>query len=314
MKNFAVIGVAGYVAPRHLKAIADTGNSVVAVTDPHDNVGVIDRYFPDAKYFREIERFDRYLEKLRRRSDAERVQYVSICSPNYLHDAHCRLALRVRAHAICEKPLVINPWNLDALSDIEAETGYRIHTILQLRLHPAVIALRDKLAAQRRQRVEVRLHYVTPRGAWYHASWKGEEDKSGGLVTNIGIHFFDMLMWLFGRADHWEVYQRTRDRAAGLLELEWASVHWRLSVNRADLPASTVAAGKSSFRSLTLDGEEFEFSDGFTELHTRSYEHVLAGQGFGIGDARPSIEIVHRIRQAEVVVPRGAASTVFAGG
>lgn len=313
MSNFAVIGVAGYVAPRHLKAVADTGHSVVAVTDPHDNVGIIDRYFPEAKYFREIERFDRYLEKLRRKSDAERVHYVSICSPNYLHDAHARLALRVRAHAICEKPLVINPWNLDALSDIEGETGYRVYTILQLRLHPAVIALRDKLAGRSRKRVDVRLHYVTPRGAWYHASWKGEEEKSGGLVTNIGIHFFDMLMWLFGRADHWEVYQRSRDRAAGLLELEWATVHWRLSVNRADLPESAVAANKSSFRSLTLDGEEFEFSDGFTELHTRSYQHILAGQGFGIADARPSIEIVYRIRQADVVVPRGAAAAFVAG-
>lgn len=301
MKNFALTGVAGYIAPRHLKAMADTGNNLLAVTDPHDSVGMIDQYFPAARYFREIERFDRYLEKLRRQSEEHRVHYVTVCSPNYLHDAHVRLALRVRAHAICEKPLVINPWNLDALADIENETGCRIYNVLQLRVHPAVVALHQKLQSQRqRERMDICLSYVTRRGAWYHSSWKGDEAKSGGLVTNIGIHFFDLLMWLFGNSERSVVHLRTPERVAGRLELGGATVRWFLSVDANDLPEDCRKRGKFAHRSLTMDGEEFEFSEGFTDLHTLVYKDILAGGGFGIEDARPSIALVHDIRQAEV--------------
>ena len=309
MKNFAVIGVAGYIAPRHLKAVQDTGNRVVAVTDPHDNVGILDRFFPDARYFREIERFDRYLEKLRRISDAERVHYVTICTPNYLHDAHVRLALRVHANPICEKPLVINPWNLDALAELEQETGSRIYNILQLRLHPSVQELKRKLDTQRKAgKVEIELSYVTRRGAWYLASWKGDESKSGGLVTNIGIHFFDMLMWLFGKVEKSTVHLRSPEKVAGSLELENARVKWFLSVDVNDLPEENRKAGKFAYRSLTLDGEKFEFSDGFTDLHTLVYQDILGGGGFGVEDARPSISLVYDIRKAEVTAgQRGEA-------
>jgi UDP-N-acetyl-2-amino-2-deoxyglucuronate dehydrogenase len=264
-------------------------------------VGVVDRYFPEAKYFREIERFDRFLEKTRRAAEKDRVHYVSVCSPNYLHDAHTRLGLRVRAHVICEKPLVIKPWNLDPLLDIEAETGARVYAVLQLRLHPAVQALHAQLiAAQRRDPVDVVLTYVTRRGAWYHASWKGDEARSGGLLTNIGIHFFDMLVWLFGSPVRREVHIRTPERVAGLLELQHARVRWLLSVDEADLPRDLRDTGKHAHRSLTLDGAEFEFSEGFTDLHTAVYRDVLSGGGFGIADARPSIELVHQLRVAEV--------------
>lgn len=301
MKNFALIGVAGFIAPRHLKAIADTSNNLLAITDPHDSVGVIDSYFPTARYFREIERFDRHLEKLRRQGEQNRVHYVSICSPNYLHDAHVRLALRVQAHAICEKPLVINPWNLDALADLEAETGCRIYNVLQLRVHPAVVALREKLRGEaHRSRMDICLAYVTRRGAWYHSSWKGDESKSGGLVTNIGIHFFDLLMWLFGPPDKSVVHVRRPECIAGRLELAGATVRWFLSVDQKDLPEAARQKGKCAYRSLTMDGEEFEFSEGFTDLHTLVYKDILSGGGFGIEDARPSIALVHGIRQSEI--------------
>jgi UDP-N-acetyl-2-amino-2-deoxyglucuronate dehydrogenase len=300
MRNFALIGAAGYIAPRHLEAIQSTGNRLVAAADPHDSVGILDRFFPDCRFFTEIERLDRFLEKLRRRPEDEQVHYVSICTPNYLHDAHVRLALRVRAHAICEKPLVINPWNLDALQELEAEYGRRVFTILQLRVHPALLALRERLlAGDRAGRRDVRLTYVTRRGSWYHTSWKGSEEKSGGVVMNIGIHFFDMLMWLFGGVDRSVVHGRDDERAAGRLELERASVRWLLSLDGRDLPDAARAAGKSAYRSLTVDGEEIEFSDVFAGLHTKVYEETLAGRGFGIADARPSIELVYRIRRSE---------------
>ncbi len=296
-KNFALTGVAGFVAPRHLKAIKDTGNRLVAAVDPHDAVGVLDRYSFDVRFFTEIERFDRHLEKLRRGPDASRVDYVSICSPNHLHDAHIRLALRVGAHAICEKPLVINPWNLDALQDLERETGRRVHTVLQLRLHPQLIALRERLRAEPPDgRHEVSLTYITARGRWYDVSWKGSAERSGGIVTNIGIHFFDLLLWLFGAATACEVHVRDDHRVGGFLELERARVRWFLSTDSADLPFAPEPGVKTTLRSITVDGGEVEFSDGFTDLHTRVYEEVLAGRGFGIDDSRPAIALSHRIR------------------
>jgi len=295
--NFALTGAAGFVAPRHLKAIKDTGNRLVAAVDPHDAVGVLDRYSFDVRFFTEIERFDRHLEKLRRGPEAGRVQYVSICSPNYLHDAHIRLALRVGAHAICEKPLVINPWNLDALQELEQETGRRVYTVLQLRLHPQLIALRDKLRAAASAQHDVCLTYCTSRGRWYDVSWKGSEERSGGIVTNIGIHFFDLLLWLFGSVKTCEVHLRDDRRIGGFLELERARVRWFLSTDNTDLPFVPEPGVKTTFRSITVDGDEVEFSDGFGDLHTRVYEEVLAGRGFGIDDGRPAISLSHRIRQ-----------------
>ena len=303
-KNFAVTGVAGFVAPRHLKAIADTGNRLVAAVDPHDAVGLLDRFGFDVRFFTEFERFDRHLEKLRRVPDADRVQYVSICSPNYLHDAHLRLALRVGADAICEKPLVINPWNLDALQELERETGRRIYTVLQLRLHPALVAFREKLRAESRgRRHHVQLAYLTARGRWYDVSWKGVEERSGGIVTNIGIHFFDLLVWLFGGVQSSEVHLREAKRAAGTLVLKHADVQWFLSADASDLPFEPKPGVKTTHRAITVDDEQLEFSEGFTDLHTRVYEEALAGRGFGIDEARPSIELSHRIRTAAITRP-----------
>lgn len=299
-KNFGLIGVGGFVAPRHLRAIADTGNRLIAACDPFDSVGVIDQYFPDAAFFTEVERFDRFLEKQRRRSEEERVHYLSICSPNYLHDAHVRLALRVGAHAICEKPLVISPWNLDQLAALEAEYQARVYTVLQLRLLPALAELKAKLEAEPGKKHDVVLSYVTRRGRWYQVSWKGSDEKSGGLAMNIGVHLFDLILWLFGPVQRLEVHAYEKDRVAGLVELERANVRWFLSTNAGDLPEEARRAGKTAFRSLTLDGEELEFSTGFGDLHTRVYEDVLAGGGFGIEDARPSIDLAYRIRTAEV--------------
>lgn len=301
MKNFAITGVAGYIAPRHLQAIQATGNRVVAACDPHDAVGLLDRYSFDVRYFPEFERFDRHLEKLRRGPEENRVHYVAICSPNYLHDAHIRLALRVGADAICEKPLVINPWNLDALEEIEHETGRRVHTILQLRLHPQLVALREKLQRETKSgtRHDVQLSYITTRGRWYDVSWKGVEERSGGIAMNIGIHFFDMLLWLFGPVHEVAVHMRDPRRMAGLLELERARVRWFLSTETADLPFAPEPGKRTTHRSITVDGAEVEFSEGFTDLHTRAYEEVLAGRGFGIKDARASIELVARLRRAE---------------
>jgi UDP-N-acetyl-2-amino-2-deoxyglucuronate dehydrogenase len=294
-------GVGGYIAPRHLKAIQDTGNRLVAAADPHDAVGVLDRYSFDVRFFNEIERFDRHLEKLRRGPVENRVDYVSICAPNHLHDAHIRLALRVGAHAICEKPLVINPWNLDALQDIERETGQRVYTVLQLRVHPQLVALRERLLADRGRRHSVRLTYITARGPWYDVSWKGNVERSGGIVTNIGIHFFDLLCWLFGAVGKSEVHAHDTHVAAGFLELAHADVEWFLSTDSAHLPFAPQPGTKTTFRSITVDGDEMEFSEGFTDLHTRVYEQVLAGSGYGIDDARPSIELTSSIRQAAVV-------------
>jgi UDP-N-acetyl-2-amino-2-deoxyglucuronate dehydrogenase len=301
-KNFALIGVGGFVAPRHLKAIADTRNQLLAACDPSDSVGVLDSYFREAKFFTEVERFDRFLEKQRRKSDAERIHYLSVCTPNYLHDAHVRLALRVGAHAICEKPLVVSPWNLDQLAALERETDARVYTVLQLRLLPPLIELRRKVA-ESAARHQVVLTYVTRRGPWYHTSWKGNPDKSGGLPMNIGIHFFDLLHWIFGDAQRCDVHVREQDRWSGYLELEKADVRWHLSIRHDDLPAESAAKGRPAFRSITLDGEELEFSDGFTDLHTKVYNQILEGGGYGLEDARPSIEIGYRIRTSEVTAP-----------
>ncbi len=300
MKNFALIGAAGYIAPRHMKAIKETGNNLVAALDKHDAVGVIDSYFPDADFFTEFERFDRHADKLRRMGDEQKLHYVSIASPNYLHDAHIRFALRIGAEAICEKPLVLNPWNLDALVDVENETGRKVNAVLQLRLHPAILALKEKMEHLTMDRkVDIDLTYITPRGRWYLISWKGDVSKSGGIAANIGVHFFDMLQWIFGPARWMKVHLAQPTRISGYHELERARVRWFLSLERSDLQQATRSDGKTSFRSLTIDGEEYEFSDGFTDLHTATYAEVLKGNGFGLEDVRRSIETVYEIRNAK---------------
>jgi UDP-N-acetyl-2-amino-2-deoxyglucuronate dehydrogenase len=304
-KNFAITGVAGYVAPRHLKAIKDTDNRLVAAVDPNDSVGVLDSFFEQVAFFTEFERFDRHIEKLRRRSDSAHVDYVSICSPNYLHDAHARFALRVGADAICEKPLVLNPWNIDALQELEAESGHRIYTVLQLRVHPSLIALRDKILREPPDRMhEIQLTYITSRGRWYLVSWKGQVERSGGLATNIGIHFFDLLIWLFGDVKHSEVHFANPYKTCGYIELKRAQVRWYLSIDKDDLPPEIMGKGQRTFRSITVDGEEIEFSGGFTDLHTVVYQEVLKGKGFGLEDARPSIVLAHDIRNANPALIR----------
>lgn len=300
VKNFALIGAAGYIAPRHMRAIKETGNKLVAALDPFDSVGIIDSFFPEADFFIETERFDRHIDKLRRKNE-NKIDYISICSPNYLHDAHIRLALRNQADAICEKPLLLNPWNIEGLVDIEKESGKKIHNILQLRQHPVIIDLKnkfDKLPNDKKHNIN--LTYITSRGKWYYYSWKGEAAKSGGIVTNIGIHFFDMLTWIFGKAQSSHLHLMQPNKASGLLELEKANVSWYLSLDNNDLPKNATDNNLSTFRSITIDDEEIEFSGGFTDLHTLSYKNILAGNGFGIEDARSSIEIAHTIRNQEL--------------
>lgn len=304
MKNFAMIGTAGYIAPRHLMAIRDTGNDLRAALDPFDSVGILDSYFPHAHFFTEFERFDRHIDKLRRKGT--KIDYVSICTPNYLHDSHIRFALRNRADAICEKPLVLNPWNLEALKEIENETGSKVYNILQLRLHPSIIELKEKIANAPADKMhDVDLTYLTSRGNWYFNSWKGDQNKSGGIATNIGIHFFDMLSWIFGPVKENIVHVLDVDRAAGFLHLAKARVRWFLSVNDTYLPDEVKKKGQRTFRAITVDGSEVEFSEGFGNLHTRSYEEILKGNGFGLQEALPSINIVHDIRVATPVKPTG---------
>lgn len=303
-KKFALIGAAGYVAPRHMKAIKASGGDLVVAFDPKDSVGILDSYFPDARFFVEFERFDRHVDKLRR--NGEKIDYVSICSPNYLHDAHCRFALRSDADAICEKPLVLNPWNLDALAQLEREHEHRICTILQLRLHPAIKSLKEAVRASTKNEFSVDLTYITPRGPWYHTSWKGDDPKSGGVATNIGIHFFDALIDIFGPVTRSVVHLRDADRCAGYLECGRARVRWYLSIDRHDLPAGS-GAKNPSYRSMTVDGADVEFSSGFTDLHTLSYEEILAGRGFGIQDVRPSIELASDLRSAPIAPNSGEA-------
>jgi len=299
MKRFALIGAAGYIAPRHMKAIRETGHDLVAVFDPNDSVGIIDSHFPDAHFFTEFERFDRHIDKLRR--NGQGVDYIAVASPNYLHDSHMRFALRSGADAICEKPLVLNPWNIDGLKEIEADTGCKINTILQLRLHPAIIALRDKVAASEDHVHDVDLTYITSRGNWYLQSWKGDEKKSGGIATNIGVHFYDMLHFVFGAVQENIVHLNTPTKAAGFLRYERARVRWFLSIDVNDVPSTERAQGKRTFRAITVDGADIEFSDGFTDLHTRSYEEILAGRGFGLEENRVAIQTVSDIRNASVV-------------
>lgn len=298
MKNFVLIGAAGYIAPRHMKAIKDTGNNLLAAFDPFDSVGIIDSYFPEADFFTEFERFDRHLEKLKR--NGTKVDYVSICSPNYLHDAHIRFGLRLGADVICEKPIVLNPWNIDALQELEAECPGNIYNILQLRLHDSVIALRNRIHSGPKEKVyDVKLHYYTSRGKWYQHSWKGDVSKSGGIATNIGVHFYDMLTWIFGNVEENIVYEHAATQARGHLKLEGANVDWILSVDYDNIPEHIRATGARTYRSIEIEGEEFEFSGGFTELHTKSYKHILDGAGFRISEAKKAIDIVHSIRNAK---------------
>ncbi|TVQ12546.1 MAG: gfo/Idh/MocA family oxidoreductase [Bacteroidetes bacterium] len=311
--QFGLIGAAGYIAPRHMKAIKETNNNLIAALDPFDSVGVIDSYFPEADFFTEPERFDRHMDKLRKKGEYA-MDYVSICSPNYLHDSHIRMCLRNQAHAICEKPLVLNPWNVDALAEIEKETGKKIFNILQLRHHPAVAQLKERIDNGPADKIyDIDLSYITSRGSWYFYSWKGNTEKSGGVGTNIGIHFFDMLTWIFGSVKENIVHVSQRDKAAGFLSLEKARVRWFLSVNSSDLPSEVKAKGQHTYRSLTLNGEEFEFSGGFTDLHTQSYNHILQGDGFGLDTVRPSISIAYEIRNANPVGLRGEYHPLAAG-
>ncbi len=301
MKKFALIGGAGYVAPRHMKAIQESGNSIVAVHDPNDSVGIIDSYFPRADFFTEFERFDRHIDKEKRKGNA--IDYVSICSPNYLHDAHARFSLRNGADAICEKPLVLNPWNLDGLEEMEKEFEKKVYNILQLRLHPSLMELKERVKKKQvEKKYDIDLTYITSRGNWYFTSWKGDEAKSGGIATNIGIHFYDMLIWIFGKIQLNIVHHREQSSASGFLELENARVRWLLSVDDNLLPDEIQTLGQRTFRSITVNGEEIEFSKGFTDLHTLSYQDIISGNGFGVADARPSIEAVHTIRNADIMM------------
>ncbi len=299
MKNFALIGAAGYIAPRHLKAIRETGNDLVAAVDNFDSVGIIDSYFPNADFFVEFERFDRHIEKLRHDKNVQ-IDFTSICTPNYLHDAHIRFAMRTGSDAICEKPLVLNPWNIDALEHMQEQTGKRVWNILQLRVHPSIIALKEKIARAPADKVfDVDLTYLTSRGHWYYTSWKGDVSKSGGIATNIGVHFYDMLGWIFGEVKENKVHVHTHDRAAGYLEFAKARVRWFLSINEDVLPDDVKSQGQRTYRSITIEGEELEFSGGFTDLHTVSYEQILGGKGYGLNEARQAIEIVHNIRHGK---------------
>jgi UDP-N-acetyl-2-amino-2-deoxyglucuronate dehydrogenase len=300
MTAFALIGAAGYVAPRHMKAIRAVGGDLKVAFDPNDSVGILDSYFPAAEFFTQFERFDQHIDASRRRGQP--IDYISICSPNYLHDAHIRFGLRTDADVICEKPLVLNPWDLDGIAEMERSTGRKVNTILQLRLHPAITALKEKVAASN-HRHAVDLTYITSRGRWFHASWKGEDQKSGGVATNIGVHFFDMLAYVFGPLDSQVAHLREPARAGGFLSYQKADVRWFLSVDQADLPSS-LTNQKTTYRSMLLDGNEVEFSEGFTDLHTRSYEKILCGDGYGVDDVRLSIEVVSAFRTAAITRER----------
>jgi len=299
-KNFALIGAAGYIAPRHMKAIKETGNELVAALDKNDSIGIMDSFFPESSFFTEFERFDRFVDKWHREHD-KKIEYIGICSPNYLHDSHIRFALKSGAHAICEKPLVLNPHNIDQLKVIEQETGKKVYNILQLRLHPSIIALREKVQAELRvnpsKRYNIDLTYLTSRGKWYFVSWKGDESKSGGIASNIGVHFYDMLTWIFGEVEENIVTLKTPFANSGILRLKNADVRWFLSVNYDYIPDEIKASGQRTYRSITVDGDEIEFSGGFTDLHTRSYEDILSGGGFGLDEAYSSIKTVSEIRR-----------------
>lgn len=307
-KNFALIGAAGYIAPRHMKAIKETGNDLVAALDPYDGIGIMDSNFPNASFFTEFERFDRFVDKWHRDS-GKRIDFVSICSPNYLHDSHIRFALRNGADAISEKPLVLNPWNIDQLKVLENETGQKVNNILQLRLHPSIIALKEKVALELKENpnkvYDIDLTYLTSRGKWYFVSWKGDEEKSGGIASNIGVHFYDMLCWIFGEVEENIVHLKKADANAGSLKLKNANVRWFLSVNIDYIPEEIKLRGLTTYRSITVDNEEIEFSGGFADLHTRSYEEILKGNGFGLDEAYGSINTVSTIRNLEPIGLKG---------
>ncbi|MBQ4376174.1 MAG: Gfo/Idh/MocA family oxidoreductase [Bacteroidales bacterium] len=304
MKNFGLIGVGGYIAPRHLKAIKETGNNLVVALDKCDSVGILDSYFPHCSFYTEYERFDRFVDKIRHTD--QRIDYLSVCTPNYLHDAHIRFGLRAGADVICEKPLVLNPWNIDALQLMEQETGHRVNNILQLRLHPAIVAWKNEIERGDKGKVyDIDLTYITSRGLWYYTSWKGDVSKSGGVATNIGVHFYDMLSWIFGGVQENIVHISEHDRVGGLLRFERARVRYFLSINAATLPPEAVAQGKRTYRKIECEGREIEFSDGFTDLHTESYRQILQGKGFGLEDVRACIQIVSQIRNANPVGLQG---------
>jgi len=305
MKKFALIGAVGYIAPRHMKAIQETGNDLVVAMDKNDSAGVIDSYFPDARFFTEFERFDRFLEK-QRRANGSKIDFVSICSPNYLHDAHIRFALRIDADAICEKPVVLNPWNIEALQEIEQERGRKVFVVLQLRHHPAIMALKQRVDSEPAgAKYDIELSYITSRGRWYLVSWKGDVEKSGGIATNIGVHFFDMLEWIFGPVQYNVVHMEQPTKAGGFLELKKARVRWFLSIDRDDLPHPPQNGRPATYRSIRMNGEELEFTEGFTDLHTRTYEEILAGRGYGLEDAKPSVDIVANIRRSRPIGLQG---------
>lgn len=298
MKNFVLIGAGGYIAPRHMKAIKDTGNNLLAALDKNDSVGILDSYFPQADFFTEFERFERHCEKLRR--SITPIHYVTVCSPNHLHDAHCRFGLRIGANVICEKPVVLNPWNVDALMEVEKETGKEVYTVLQLRHHPAIIALRENILKNPApKKYEVDLKYITARGNWYHTSWKGDIHKSGGIATNIGIHFFDALLWIFGEVKESIVYKQDTEMASGKLRLEKADINWMLSIDENQLPEEIRKTGSRTFRSLVIEGETIDFSNGFEELHTKAYENILAGNAIELEEARALIHLLHHLRSTE---------------
>jgi UDP-N-acetyl-2-amino-2-deoxyglucuronate dehydrogenase len=306
LKNFAIIGAAGYVAPRHMKAIKETNGNLLAALDPSDSVGIIDSYFPETAFFTELERFDRYIEKLRLGPPDKQLNYLSVCSPNYLHDSHIRLGLRAGLDVICEKPIVLNPWNIDALKKIESETGKAIYTILQLRLHPSILVLREKIRKEGiDKKHDVDVTYITSRGRWYMQSWKGDIEKSGGIASNIGIHLFDMLHFIFDDLQENVVHLNETNKASGYLEFQNARVRWFLSTDNNDLPLEVQKAGHRTFRSIACDGIEIEFSGGFADLHTKSYENILRGDGFSLEINRAVIETVAAIRTAQPVEIRG---------
>jgi UDP-N-acetyl-2-amino-2-deoxyglucuronate dehydrogenase len=301
MKNFALIGVGGYIAPRHLKAIKDTENNLLAAMDPNDSVGILDSFFPNADFFIEYERFDRHIQKLKKQT-YNKVDYISICSPNFLHDSHIRFALRSGANAICEKPIVLNPWNIDNLISIEQEFGKKVYTILQLRLHPSIIKLKEMVRQSKKDKVfDVDLTYITSRGNWYFYSWKGDEKKSGGVATNIGVHFYDMLHFIFGNVKENIVHYKDEKKVAGFLEFEKAIVRWFLSVDDKDLPINISKLNQRTYRSIIIDKEEFEFSEGFSDLHTKIYQDILQGKGFGLEENRVAIQTVSVIRNANPI-------------
>jgi len=298
VKNFALIGI-GYIAEKHLRAIKETGNDLLAALDPHDSVGILDEYFPNCEYFSDHARFERHIAKAQFQNTSNKIDYFSICSPNYLHDSHIRLALNSGANVICEKPLVINPWNLDLLEKLEETSKLSIFTVLQLRLHPEILKLKKEQQLSKTKK-DITLSYISARGKWYQHSWKGNIEKSGGILVNIGIHFFDMLLWIYGPVKHFEVYEYSDTKASGYLELANANVKWFLSIDKSDLPKNVIEQNNSTYRSITIDNKELEFSQGFKNLHTEVYREIFLNGGNRISESRPSIELVYKLKNEKI--------------